>query len=299
MCSTAVSLLAFLSVTCAPCIGEALNVETQESQAAELADQNFLATQWRALESDMLRLMQQLNTQTHSGGFLQLYASPAEHAKSQSAKPELKDKPKTEKRNDPRHVNAKIQPSDAPEPKLDRLAATESMMKGLTGKAMLAPMLGMLKSMYEDEKKRIGELNKKEGESKERFAKQQGEFNAKIKSIKERHDAHKLNDEFFKNETRDATRAFKYWEGVRSRNHRQFHNALKITHGMMQKMKEMTSKYESAMSMKMPEDKKPAAPVEAPEVVLVQQREAVTAFIKEQLPLVRKNLAEILEADHA
>merc|ERR1719298_18898 len=148
---------------------------------------------------------------------------------------------------------------------------------------MLAPMLGMLKSMYDDQKKRIGDLNKREQKSKERFAKQQSDFNAKIKEIKLRHDSHKLSDEFFKNETRDYTRQFKYWEGVRSRNHRQFHNALKITHGMMQNEKNMISKYEAAMSMKMPgEEKKaktaaPAKPEEAPEVVFVQQRKAAAA----------------------
>merc|ERR1719213_862794 len=138
------------------------------------------------------------------------------------------------------------------------------MMKGLTGKAMLAPMEAMLESMYEDQKKRIGDLNKREQKSKERFAKQQSDFDAKIKDIKMRHDKHRLSDEFFKNETRDYTRQFKYWQGVRERNHRQFHNALKITHGMMQREKDMISKYEAAMSMKMPkavaDTKKPAAP---------------------------------------
>eukprot|EP00746_Dinoflagellata_sp_MGD_P164461 gnl/MRDRNA2_/MRDRNA2_93094_c0_seq1.p1 gnl/MRDRNA2_/MRDRNA2_93094_c0~~gnl/MRDRNA2_/MRDRNA2_93094_c0_seq1.p1 ORF type:complete len:302 (+),score=97.27 gnl/MRDRNA2_/MRDRNA2_93094_c0_seq1:79-984(+) len=296
MFSSAMSLLALLSVNCASCMAVSLTLETQDFKAAEVADQNFLAMQWRALESDMLRLQQHLISETHSRGFLQLHTSPVAHAKNQSANLELKEKPKAEKKMEPKKASGKIVPSNPAEPKLDRLAAAEGMMKGLTGKAMLAPMLGMLKSMYDDEKKRIGELNKKEAESKERFAKQQAEFNAKTKSIKDRHDAHKLNDEFFHNETVDANRAFKYWEGVRSRNHRQFHNALKITHGMMQRMKEMISKYEAAMTMKT-EDKKPAAPVEAPEVVLLQQREAVATFIKQQLPVVRQNLAEILETD--
>jgi len=280
-------------------MGMSLSFATREFEAAEIADQNFLAMQWRALESDMLRLQEHLNPVTHSSGFLQLHSSPVAHDKNQSANLELKEKPKAEKKIEPKKASAKIAPSNPSEPKLDRLAAAEGMMKGLTGKAMLAPMLGMLKSMYDDEKKRIGELNKKEAESKERFAKQQADFNAKTKSIKDRHDAHKLNDEFFKNETIDANRAFKYWEGVRSRNHRQFHNALKITHGMMQRMKEMITKYEAAMTVKTEDKKTAAVPVEAPEVVLVQQREAVATFIQQQLPVVRKNLAEILDTDHA
>merc|ERR1719199_1723542 len=140
---------------------------------------------------------------------------------------------------------------------MDRLSQTENMMNGLTGKAMLAPMLGMLEGMYQDQKKRIGEINKREQKSKDRFAKQQKEFDEKIKSIKERHEKGKLSDEFFKNETRDYTRQFKYWEGVRSRNKRQYHNALKITHGMMQREKDMIAQYERAMSMNVPdEDKK-------------------------------------------
>merc|ERR1719420_1456760 len=128
-------------------------------------------------------------------------------------------------------------------------------------------MLGMLNEMYGDQKKRIGDINKREQQSKERFAKQQKEFNDKIKEIKLRHDKHKLNDEFFKNETRDYTRQFKYWEGVRSRNHRQFHNALKITHGMMQREKDMIAKYKAAMSMNVPggNAKKPAAPAKPEE----------------------------------
>merc|ERR1719160_774889 len=145
-----------------------------------------------------------------------------------------------------------MEPAETPSPEANRLTQAENMMKGLEGKAMLAPMLGMLKSMYDDQKKRIGEINKREQKSKERFGKQQADFNARIADIKARHDKHKLSDEFFKNETRDYTRQFKYWEGVRERNHRQFHNALKITHGMMQREKDMIAKYEAAMSMKMP-----------------------------------------------
>lgn len=302
MCSTAMLVLAVLPALCASSLVKAVSFksEAQEFEAAEVADQQFLATQWRALESDMLSLQQHLAAETHSSGFLQLRASPVAHAVNQTAKPELKDKPKVQKPSEPKKLAAKMEPSDLSKPKPDKLAAAESMMKGLTGQAMLAPMLGMLKGMYEDQKKRIGDINKKETLSKTRFAQQQAEFDAKLKSIKDKHDHHKLDDEFFKNETRDTTRQFKYWEGVRSRNHRQFHNALKITHGMMQNEKNMISKYEAAMSMKAPEEKKAkAAPVEEPEVSFVQARKAVVAFIQEHLTEVRQQLAETLTADHA
>jgi len=223
--------------------------------------------------------------------------------KNQTATLDVKDKPKAQKPGTPKKLAAKMESSEPSKPKPDRLAQAEGMIKGLTGKAMLAPMLGMLKSMYDDQKKRIGDLNKKEAKNKERYAQEQADYDARIKEIKAKHDAHRLNDEFFKNETRDATRQFKYWEGVRSRNHRQFHNALKITHGMMQKEKDMISKYEAAMSMKMPEDskkdnKKAAVPVEAPDVVFLQQRAAVIAFIQEHLTEVRSYLAETMAANH-
>jgi len=326
MCSTAKCLVALLSVLCTPYLVTSLSFVSQEFEAAETEDQNFLVQQWRALESDMLKLQKNFAMDdVHRSGFLQLHESPA--AKAVAAKVEPKDQPKAavakeepnekskaqagkmepqgskklKAKSEPKKAAAKMEPAPASKPEStgDRLAATEAMMKGLTGQAMLAPMLGMLKGMYDDQKKRIGELNKREQKSKDRFAKQQSDFDARIKDIQTRHDKHRLSDEFFKNETRDYTRQFKYWQGVRERNHRQFHNALKITHGMMQREKDMISKYEAAMSMKMPEDKKKAAaPVEAPEVVLAQQREAATAFIKEALIEVRQNLAETLTPDH-
>jgi hypothetical protein len=280
-----------------------LSFDSREFEAAETEDQNFLATQWRALENDMMRLQQEFTKEeTRNNGFLQIRNKTSPVAKVETAKVETaKEKPKEKAKSETKKLAAKMEPSEEKRP-ADRLATAESMMKGLTGKAMLAPMLGMLKSMYDDQKKRIGEINKREQKSKDRFAQQQKEFNGRIANIKMRHDKHKLSDEFFKNETRDYTRQFKYWEGVRSRNHRQFHNQLKITHGMMQNEKNMISKYEAAMSMQEPEHAKkaaPAKPEEAPEVVFVQQRKASLAFIQEMLIEVRRNLAETLAGSHA
>jgi hypothetical protein len=333
------SLTALLTILFAPSLVTSLSFDSREFEAAETEDQNFLATQWRALESDMLNLQQEIaKEEAHNNGFLQIRTSPvakAEAAKvsavpkataqespvakskpakvetkakpkenAQAAKMEPKDVSKPKGQSEPKKVAAKLEPSEPASPEMNRLSQTENMMKGLTGKAMLAPMLGMLEGMYQDQKKRIGEINKREQKSKDRFAKQQKEFNDKIKSIKERHEKGKLSDEFFKNETRDYTRQFKYWEGVRSRNHRQFHNALKITHGMMQREKDMISQYEAAMSMKTPADNKkttaaPAKAEEAPEVVFMQQRKAAAVFIQETLMEVRRHLAETLAGAHA
>merc|ERR1719455_6146 len=104
-----------------------------------------------------------------------------------------------------------------------------------------------------------------------RFAKEEAQYKQRVKELEDKGKLHKLDAEFIKNGTQEYKRQFTYWQHVRERNHRQFHNTLKITHGMMQREKDMISKYEAAMSMKMPEDKKPSQPakVEAPEVVFV------------------------------
>jgi len=311
-------LTALLSIFFAPSLVTSLSFDSQDFEAAETEDQNFLATQWRALESDMLKLQKEFaKEEAHNSGFLQIRASPVAQAetakvetkekpkeKAQTAKKEPEDASKSKAKSNPKKLAAKLEPSEPASPEMGRLTQTENMMKGLTGKAMLAPMLAMLKGMYDDQKKRIGDINKREQKSKDRFAKQQKEFNDKIKEIKLRHDKHKLSDEFFKNETRDYTRQFKYWEGVRSRNHRQFHNALKITHGMMQREKDMIAQYEAAMSMKMPEDNNkktaaPAKPEEAPEVVFMQQHKAAASFIQKTLVEVRRHLAETLAGAYA
>jgi hypothetical protein len=121
-------------------------------------------------------------------------------------------------------------------------------MKGKMGAAMLKPMLAMLKGLYEDQKKRIGDLNKKEEQSKKRYAEQKAAFDKRVGKINDSVKQHKFSAEFGANQTRDYTQQFKYWEGVRDRDHRQFHNALKITHGLMSKEKDTIKQYEKAIA---------------------------------------------------
>merc|ERR1719235_1016268 len=99
---------------------------------------------------------------------------------------------------------------------------------------------------------------------------------------------HKLSSEFAANQTRDYTHQFKYWEGVRDRAHKQFHNSLKITHGLMAKEKDTIKKYEEALATKdpvlenaeklakslkgaHPQAAKESKAEEVPDVVLVQR----------------------------
>lgn len=179
------------------------------------------------------------------------------------------------------------------------LAGLPSMqdMKAVQGKATLIPMLAMLKGMYDDQKHRIAELNKHEEQSKKRFAKQKEEYEARIAHIKNQT---LLSPETMKNATEQATKFFKYWERARDRGHRQFHNALKITHSSMQKEKEMIAAYEKAISGVAPSAKdtskmaeiKRSLPEQAPEVVLAQQRKMVAAFCQETLKEIDTELHE-------
>jgi hypothetical protein len=192
------------------------------------------------------------------------------------------------------HNSTAVAKPDAISNATDAFAAAATGLAGLPsmqemqGKATLIPMLAMLKGMYEDQKHRIAELNKHEEESKKRFAKQKAEYEARIAHIKNQT---LLSPGTAKNATEQATKFFKYWERARDRGHRQFHNALKITHSSMQKEKQMIEAYEKAISGAAPTAKdksqmkalKQSLPEQAPEVVLAQQRKVVAAFCQDTL----------------
>merc|ERR1719281_26545 len=120
----------------------------------------------------------------------------------------------------------------------------------LKGRAALAPMLAMLKGLYEDSKDRISQQNKREDKSKKWFAEKEAEHKAKLDKIEGRFKNGTLSEEFRTNETRDETRYFNYWTRVRERQHRQFHTNLKIQHAMMMKTKKMIDMYEKTLSGK-------------------------------------------------
>merc|ERR1740130_1210842 len=115
---------------------------------------------------------------------------------------------------------------------------------------MLAPMLGMMKSLYDDSKERISQQNKREAKSKTWFASKEAEHSTKLAKIEGKFKNGTLSEEFRTNETRDETRYFNYWSRCRERQHRQFHTNLKIQHGMMSKTKKMIDMYEKTLSGK-------------------------------------------------
>jgi len=262
-------------------------------EQAEMSERKFLVAQWRVLENELVQLQHALTNGTNTSNT----SKPA--AKTVAA---TQHKVQVAQHKEVKNVHSDIQ---------DRLASVQGIMKGKMGKAMLKPMLAMLKGLYQDQKQRIGDLNKKEEESKKRFAAQKAQFDKRIQKIQDEVKQHKFSAEFGANQTRDYTHQFKYWEGVRQRDHKQFHNALKITHGLMSKEKDTIHQYEVAlasgkgkdseddahdkfvngimktMAAHKNEDKKEkASSTEMPEVVLFQ-------FCQDSLTEVRSALQEI------
>jgi len=165
--------------------------------------------------------------------------------------------------------------------------------KGLMGKAMLAPALGMLHGLYDDQKGRISALNKREQKSKDRFAEQQKKHDEKMASLKDKMDHNKISKEFFDNSTKDENRLFKYWQGCRDRAHHQFHTQLKLTHGLMEKEKGMIGAYDKALADPEPTKEglkafnKVAGNVQ-PEIVLMQDSDV--EFCVSSLALVNEEM---------
>jgi len=174
--------------------------------------------------------------------------------------------------------------------------------KGLAGAMALAPMLAMLKGMYEDTKERISQQNVREEKSKKWFTEKEADHKAKLAKIEGKFANHTLSEEFRTNETRDETRYFNYWQRCRERQHRQFHTNLKIQHAMMSKSKKMIDMYEKALSPKAEDQKKAKKELGAmtgmPEIVFLQT--SVLEFCKqgrEEVAKERDELNHDLESD--
>jgi len=170
--------------------------------------------------------------------------------------------------------------------------------------ADLVPALAMLKGLYEDGKERIGKLNAREKDSKQKFEAKQKQHEERVATIAARLKNGSLSKEFAVNETRDETRFWTYWTHVRERQHRQYHTSLKIQHGTLSKEKQMIDMYEKTIAGK--ESKQQLAKEFAkkvgggamPEVVLFQEtREAVAEFCQDELAEVRSSQVELLQVE--
>lgn len=167
--------------------------------------------------------------------------------------------------------------------------------------ADLMPALAMLKGLYEDGKERIGQLNAREKESKQRFAEKQATHEQRLNEIEARFKNGTLSKEFRTNETRDENRFWTYWERVHERQHRQYHTSLKIQHSTLERVKAMIDMYEKTISGKADNAQmsKQLAKVgggAAPEVVLVQETQRAAArYCQEALVEIRAARAALLQ----
>ena len=210
--------------------------------AAELEDARFLRRSYGALELELRQLARLAATPLGSPLTLPTVKA-APPTKKNASQPAVAAAPVASASAPSKNASQAVPVKEAGSKVADALKAAGAgalpasvvnalgtKTKEAVGTAMLAPMLEMLKGLYGEQKKRISEINKREEKSKLRFDEQKKAYEAKMKKLEEEHKSGHLKDEWYKNETRDATHTFKYWERSRDRNHRQFHNSLKLTH---------------------------------------------------------------------
>lgn len=228
---------------------------------AEAEDKRFWASEWSALEAELVQLQAVAN-------------APAANATAAKS---------------PEHKHSK-----------SPLAGLKLNLEPKTA-ADLVPALAMLKGLYEDGKARIGKLNLREKESKKRFEDKQGEHVQRIATIEARFKNGTLSAEFRTNETHDENRLWNYWEKVRERQHKQYHTSLKIQHATLEKVKAMMDMYEKTISGKADKAQvaKELSKVSGgalPEVVFLQQSsKALANYCAEALSEVRSQRAELLQ----
>lgn len=173
----------------------------------------------------------------------------------------------------------------------DQLARLESAVKPTVEEksepmdpkqlAELAPVLEMLKGLYEESKEHIAQLNTREKEEKIKFEEKEQQHNDKLALIEARFANHTLSESMHADETATETRLWSYWSGCRERQHRQFHTGLKMHHSTMSKMKQLIDVYEKATSGNAEEAeqaKKDFEKMAPPEIMLFQERRSVVHF---------------------
>jgi len=269
---------------------------------AEAEDRSFLVTQLDETEDELVKLQQFLESVGTAAlkktGFLaglQISAEPVAKVASKKTIVEVKLATKAVVKAAPVAKVAQVKSAAAVKPAPVPKALVHLPKMKLQGAAALAPMLGMMKSLYDDSKERISQQNAREAKSKKWFASKEAEHNAKLAQIEGNFKNHTLSEEFRTNETRDENRYFNYWSRCRERQHRQFHTNLKIQHGMMMKAKKMIDVYEKALSSK-PADKKQAAKevrqmTGMPDIMFLQK--TIGGFCRDSLVEVRKERTEL------
>jgi glutaredoxin 2 len=322
----------FLALACIAPLGEGLLLRDQTAAAtlsledsgdwaayaqAETEDRNFLLSQLDDTESELLKLQQFVEMAGRKSNVLaglQLSATPT--AKSSSVPTAKSPVAKKDAAPVAKKETAAAKPAPSAKSDVKKVAATAEMDPAklvaslgipslkLKGKAALAPMLAMLKGLYDDSKSRIASQNTREEKSKKWFTAKEAEHKNKMETIEGKFKNGTLSEEFRTNETRDENRYFGYWSRVRERQHRQFHTNLKIQHAMMSKVKKMIDMYENTLSGKAGDQEKAKKQLVAvsggmPEIVFLQEVEhTVGRFCRESLAEVRKERAELQQQAH-
>lgn len=146
------------------------------------------------------------------------------------------------------------------------------------GKAMLDPAVEMLKGLYDQQKQRIGELNRHEQESKERYTEHEHDHSARLASLDATMKNSHLSQAVYQREVDEETGFSKYWERTRNRNKKGFHNQLNIIHNLMSKERAMMGDYATA---------------EDSATSLVQTK-PLARFFRDSLEVVRSELAVLV-----
>jgi len=285
----------------------AVKAEWAACAKADSEDRRFWAAEWASLEAMLRQLQEAATGAPHSQSLLLVQQANASGSNAKSAVSVVQGtgakvngtNVKVNSTSAKANGTAAMRSSTGSQPNGTSKARRTSPLAGLKlnlnpkSKADLMPALGMLKSLYEDGKQRIAQLNAREKKSKADFEEKETRHKARIAQIEARVKNHTLSEEFSKNETFDENRLFKYWQGVRERQHRQFHTSLKLQHGTLNKVKNMIEVYEKTLSGKADkaEIKKDLANVGvAPVVVLLQKA------WREQLPFLTGALEEVRKA---
>jgi hypothetical protein len=263
---------------------------------AESENRNFLLDQLDATEDELVKLEHFLEIAGKKTGLLaglQISATPEK--KKDAAKPAVEKVSKDATKSAAKKEHHKE--AQDPQELMKSLGIPSLKLKG---KAALAPMLAMLKGLYQDSKDRIAQSNTREEKSKKWFAAKEADHKSKLDSIEGHFKNRTLSEEFRTNETRDENRYFNYWSRCRERQHRQFHTNLKIQHAMMMKTKKMIDMYEKTLSDKTSDQeaakKQLAQATGMPEIVFLQEvQRTVGHFCRESLAEVRKERAELQE----
>merc|ERR550514_603029 len=135
-----------------------------EDKEATPSERRQWMTEWQKIEGELFKLIGGLGGETRK-------VRPVRETEIQLV--QTRNRVKPEKKEEPKNATT------SPEAK--------KMPEVVVSKAVLAPMLGLLKSTYEDAKARIGQLNAQEKKEKEAFTKREKEHKEKMAKIEAQH----------------------------------------------------------------------------------------------------------------